>query len=362
MQNTMLDSTISNSLQLFADKGFKIRVIMRCAEPWFVAKDVATCIEHSDTSAMCKLCREKDVAIVNGKEYSADLAEYSKGFSDDSSENPKKGGNPNIKVISEFGLYRIFAKCNLPKCEPFESWVFDEVLPSIRKTGSYSIGKTQSMMLPNFCDPAEAARAWADLYEKNQAAERRAITAEAELTSEKEAHEKDNEDFKTGLDIINAQKAQIGSNREATAMATASSARARQHFAEKVLETHASELIALRAVVDEQRSRLFDANQTAHEIYRLKVLKKDYSMNTLQNKARILLSNFAKELGKGSTPLPNGATYTDSFGRLQLSKSTYYERDVVDAVLKWVVEHPNDFARVGGKNDPFVMNGRTETA
>ena len=58
------------------------------------------------------------MAVINGKEYSDDLSEYSKGFSADSSENPKKGGNPNLTVISESGLYRILAKCNLPKCEP----------------------------------------------------------------------------------------------------------------------------------------------------------------------------------------------------------------------------------------------------
>ena len=52
--------------------------------------------------------------------------------------------------------------------------------------------------------------------------EERIKALEADLTSEKEAHERDNEDFRNGLDIINAQKAQIGSNREATAMATAS--------------------------------------------------------------------------------------------------------------------------------------------
>ena len=130
MQNTMLDSAISNSLQLFQNPAFKVRVIMRCAEPWFVAKDVATCIEHSDTSAMCKLCRDKDKVVINGKEYSDDLSEYSEGR-----------GNPNITLISESGLYRILAKCNLPKCEPFESWVFDEVLPSIRKTGSYGVSQ-----------------------------------------------------------------------------------------------------------------------------------------------------------------------------------------------------------------------------
>ena len=132
MQNTMLDSTISNSLQLFADKGFKIRVIMRCSDPWFVAKDVATCIEHKDVTTMCRLCRDKDKVVVNYAElkHSADLAEC---FSEQQS--------PNLTLISESGLYRILAKCNLPKCEPFESWVFDEVLPSIRKTGSYGTSK-----------------------------------------------------------------------------------------------------------------------------------------------------------------------------------------------------------------------------
>lgn len=336
MQNTVLDSTISNSLQLFADKGFKIRVIMRCSNPWFVAKDVATCIEHSDTSAMCKLCREKDKVVINGKEYSDDLSEYS-----------ESRGNPNLTLISESGLYRIFAKCNLPKCEPFESWVFDEVLPSIRKTGSYSVNQTQQqsmMYLPQ--DYESALEALLTEVRKNKA-------LQSELTSEKEAHEKDNEDFRNGLDIINAQKAQIGSNREATAMATASSARAHQRFAEKVLETNASELIMLRAVADERRSQLWDANRSAHEIYRLNVLKKEYSLDTLQNKARRLLSHFATKLGKRPIPFPNGATYPDSLGRLQPSMSTYYEKDVADAALNWVVEHPNDFPRLCGKRDPL---------
>lgn len=38
-----------------------------------------------------------------------------------------------LTCISESGLYRILGKCNLPKCEQFEEWVFDEVLPSIRQ-------------------------------------------------------------------------------------------------------------------------------------------------------------------------------------------------------------------------------------
>ena len=263
-----------------------------------------------------------------------------------------ENGKSHDYYIPENIFYRLCMKARNEVAEKFQAKVADEIIPSIRKTGSYSVNQQQVHTIPKTFP--EALRAYADEVERREAAERRAITAEAELSYEKEAHEKDNEDFRNGFDIINAQKAQIGSKREATAMATASSAIAHQHFAEKVLETHAGELIALRAAVDEQRSHLWDANRTAHAIYRLNVLKKEYSLNTLQNKARELLSHFAMKLGKPSIPLPNGATYTDPFGRLQTAVSTYYERDVVDAVLDWVVENPNDFARIGGKRDPLT--------
>lgn len=250
----------------------------------------------------------------------------------------------NLEMLIALG-YRIKSKVAIK----FRQWATKH-LKELMTKGRTEI-ETQPQHQPTIYDYARALIAE---KERSDALEAQNKALEAELTSEKEAHEKDNADFRTGLEIINSQKAQIGSKREATAMATASSARAHQHFAEKVLETCACELIALRAAVDEQRSRLWDANQTAHEIYKLKVLKKDYSLNTLQDKARQLLSRFATKLGKRPASLPNGATYTDSLGRLQPSKSTYYERDVVDAVLDWVVENPNKFALIGGKRDPLL--------
>ena len=262
-----------------------------------------------------------------------------------------ESGNPHDYYIPENIFYRLCMKARNEVAEKFQAKVADEIIPSIRKTGSYSVNQQPVHAIPKTFP--EALRAYADEVERREAAEKRAITAEAELTSEKEAHEKDNVDFRTGLEILNAQKAQISSKREATAMATASSARAHQHFAEKVLESHAGELIALRAAMEERRSHLWDANRTAHAIYRLNVLKKEYSLNTLQNKARELLSHFSTKLMKRPTPLPNGATYPDSFGRLQPSISTYYEKDVVDAVLNWVVENPDKFALLGGKRDPL---------
>ena len=201
MQAEMLDTVVSSNSQelpnassaikLFENPLFKVRVIMRCSDPWFVAKDVAECIEHKDVTSMCRMCREKDTLVVNFAElkHSAGLAECFCGKQ-----------SPNLTLISESGLYRILAKCNLPKCEPFESWVFDEVLPSIRKNGGYSVQPT--LAIPKTLP--EALRAYADEVERREAAEKRAITAEVER----------DEAIRT--------KAQIGSQREATAMNTAS--------------------------------------------------------------------------------------------------------------------------------------------
>ena len=195
MQNTMLDTVVSSNSQelsnassaikLFENPLFKVRVIMRCSDPWFVAKDVAVCIEHKDVTTMCRVCRDRDMAVINGKEYSADLAEYS-----------ESRGNPNLTVISESGLYRILAKCNLPKCEPFESWVFDEVLPSIRKTGGYGIRTVDDMIN----DPDTAIR----------------------LLTQLKILRLQNDQLEMERDEAIRTKAEIGSRREATAMNTAS--------------------------------------------------------------------------------------------------------------------------------------------
>ena len=182
MQNTKLDTTISNSLQLFTDKGFKIRVIMRCSDPWFVAKDVASCIEHSNVTKMCELCRDKDKFVVRPSDLTSnDLLDVK---------------NREYTLISESGLYRILAKCNLPKCEPFESWVFDEVLPSIRKTGGYGIRTVDDMIN----DPDTAIR----------------------LLTQLKIMRLQNKQLEMERDEAIRTKALIGSRREATAMNTAS--------------------------------------------------------------------------------------------------------------------------------------------
>ena len=51
---------------------------------------------------------------------------------------PTNGGKQDMKFIPEGDIYRLAAKSELPGADEFESWIFDEVLPSIRKTGHYT--------------------------------------------------------------------------------------------------------------------------------------------------------------------------------------------------------------------------------
>lgn len=54
------------------------------------------------------------------------------------SDLPTNGGTQTVNYISEGDLYRLIVGSKLPAAEKFEHWVFDEVLPSIRKTGGYA--------------------------------------------------------------------------------------------------------------------------------------------------------------------------------------------------------------------------------
>ncbi|AXB03630.1 transporter [Aeromonas caviae] len=126
-------------------ENYQIRIITdEQGEPWFVASDVAAVLGYAQTNNMNKLIDE-----------------------DDKNKRVLQiGGNyVNQSLINESGLYQaIFGSTKL-EAKRFKRWVTSEVLPSIRKTGSYG---APAANLPDFSNPAAAARAWAEEYERGQ--------------------------------------------------------------------------------------------------------------------------------------------------------------------------------------------------
>lgn len=117
---------MSNQIQFnaFNFKSSQVRVITDPnQEFWFCGKDVCDILGYAnDSKALKDHCKAKGVT----KRYSL-----------------TPSGNQEMVYINEPNLYRLIIKSRKPEAEPFEAWVFEEVLPQIRKTGKYSLEQKQ---------------------------------------------------------------------------------------------------------------------------------------------------------------------------------------------------------------------------
>jgi prophage antirepressor-like protein len=107
-----------SNIQVFNHEMFgELQVLVENGNVYFPATEVAKTLGYSNPSdAIIKHCKKEGVAF---------------------REVLTSGGKQQKKFISEGNLYRLIARSKLPEAEKFESWVFDEVLPTIRKTGGY---------------------------------------------------------------------------------------------------------------------------------------------------------------------------------------------------------------------------------
>lgn len=96
-------------------------------------------------------------------------------------------GNPHDYYIPENIFYRLCMKAKNETAEAFQAKVADEIIPSIRRTGRYEV----KQVIPDFSNPAEAARAWADAYEAQQKALAALGEKELELSDERQKHKHD---------------------------------------------------------------------------------------------------------------------------------------------------------------------------
>lgn len=105
-----------SSLIPFSFETHSVRVVMIDGNPWFVGKDICDVLRYANASdAINQHC--KGVA----KRYPL--------------QTP--GGLQEVRIINEPDTFRLIVGSTLPEAERFEAWLFEEVLPAIRKTGRY---------------------------------------------------------------------------------------------------------------------------------------------------------------------------------------------------------------------------------
>ena len=132
---------MENKIQIFNNEEFgEVRTLNEDGKIYFVASDIAKRLGYmkpaNAISAHCRYTLKRSIPHPQGK------------------------GTLDVNVIPEGDVYRLITHSKLPTAERFEKWVFDEVLPSIRKTGSYSLE------IPK--DYPSALRALADQCEINR--------------------------------------------------------------------------------------------------------------------------------------------------------------------------------------------------
>lgn len=140
-----------------------VRVIEINAEPWFIAKDVAKTLGYSNTNkAILDHCKS---AVSGGVTIRDPMGRAQK---------------PTI--IPERDVYRLIMRSRLPTAQEFEEWVVGEVLPSIRKTGSYNA----NVFDPSKISKLDALKMAVESEEENQRLKLRV----AEMQPEVEAFER----------------------------------------------------------------------------------------------------------------------------------------------------------------------------
>ena len=114
--------------QTFHFQGKEIQIKIVDNEPWFLAADIARALTVKDTSHM----------VINADVEEDDVRRIL---------NTTLGGGQEMLFVNESGMYTILMASRKQSAKRFKRWVSKEVLPSIRKTGSYSLNQTTALPL-----------------------------------------------------------------------------------------------------------------------------------------------------------------------------------------------------------------------
>ncbi|MCM0622599.1 BRO family protein [Nocardioides bruguierae] len=189
-----LDSTQNETLS-YSFNGHPIRMVIVNGDPWFVAGDAASVLDYREAYHLTR------------------------GLDDDE-KGPHvvstPGGDQTVTIINEAGLYSAIIRSRAPRVRDFKRWVTHEVLPSIRRTGSYGTPVPQRELsrleLIELAHAAETERIAAEARARAMEAQRDALAAPAARWQEIASA---NGDFSVGdtAKMLCRAGAQTGQNR-----------------------------------------------------------------------------------------------------------------------------------------------------
>lgn len=145
----------NNEIVPFAFEGVEVRTLMLDGEPWFVAIDVAAVLDLGNPRSSMALLDDDEKGV-----HSVDTL----------------GGTQTLATINEAGLYSMILRSRKPEAKAFKRWITHEVLPSLRKTGSYATVQKTPMEIIR-----EQHQSIGILLEENENLIVRAVQAEATI-------------------------------------------------------------------------------------------------------------------------------------------------------------------------------------
>lgn len=151
-----------NGLQVFQYEGKQVRTVEKDGETWWVLKDVC---------AVLGILKHRDVA--------ARLDADERG----SVRVDTLGGTQEMVCVNESGLYHVILRSDKPQAKPFRRWVTKEVLPEIRRKGSYGENRAVAALAEQVGQLAEMVTKMADdLYGRKEPEQIRLIPLERKET------------------------------------------------------------------------------------------------------------------------------------------------------------------------------------
>ena len=308
-------------------------------EPWFIAKEVATLLGYTNASKAIgdhvdeldqKMLSRGECEVLFGQNITdSETVENIYDLKSNESlllDNSTNISNRGMKFINESGLYTLIARSNKSEARKFQRWVTSEVLPSIRKTGSYGIKEqTPSYMIE---DRIKRASVW--IEEQKQM---------LQLEAEKAQLIADNDNLTqvltdTSEKLITAirTKAQINDKRTASLMGKVSGQSRKITKLENDLNTANDNINNLTIANNQLQEQLDDTYSSLYRDKRVAEIIKGkyefitYKFNTLKPRVNKALKAIALALGEPIKEKPNPMNDT-------YAPTLYFTKRTVDQLL-----------------------------